>query len=96
MKTRTSLSIADLDLIISCSLDSTVRLWDYSKLKSKYSSNHGAVFALASEVEPFIICEAHLKGVNWVDFHPFDNYFVTCSDDRLIKVYNFNSSMAVE
>lgn len=54
------------------------------------------VSALVADVEPFIICEAHQKGVNWVDFHPTQKMFATCSDDKLIKLFSYNSTMANE
>ena len=84
------------DLIVSGSLDSTLRIWDFSRLKSKFSSAHGTVYMLSNDVEPFIITEAHMKGVNWIDFHPTENIVATCSDDKLIKLWNFTSSNAFE
>jgi coatomer protein complex subunit alpha (xenin) len=84
------------DLIVSGSLDSTLRIWDFSKLKSKFSSSHGTVYMLSNDVEAFIITEAHMKGVNWVDFHPTENIVATCSDDKLIKFFTFTNSNAYE
>jgi coatomer protein complex subunit alpha (xenin) len=56
----------------------------------------GEISILTADVEPFVICEAHQKGVNWVDFHPSKKMFVTCSDDKLIKLYGYNSTNANE
>ena len=84
------------DLIVSASLDSTFRIWDFSKLKSKFSTSHGSVYLLANDVEPITITEAHTKGVNWADFHPLEDLIVTCSDDKLIKLWKFTSSHAFE
>lgn len=36
---------------------------------------------LSSDVEAFVIAEAHMKGVNWVSFSPKENLLATCSDD---------------
>ena len=84
------------DLIVSGSLDSTIRLWDYSKLKSKFSSSHGTLYFLSNDVEPLVITEGHVKGVNWVDFHPTEDMIVSCSDDRLIKLWKYTNSAANE
>lgn len=51
---------------------------------------------LSNDVEAFIITEAHMKGVNWVDFHPTENIVATCSDDKLIKFFTYTNSNAYE
>lgn len=51
---------------------------------------------LSSDVEPFVICEAHQKGVNWVDFHPVKKLFATCSDDKLVKLFSYSGINANE
>ena len=79
------------DLIVSGSLDGSLRLWDYSKLKSKFSNSHGTIYFLSNDVEPVITTEGHVKGINWVDFHPTDDLLLTCSDDRLIKLWRYDS-----
>lgn len=84
------------DLIVSGSLDSTLRIWDYSKLKSKYSSTHGTIYMLSNDVEASVITEAHVKGINWVEFHTIEDIIATCSDDKLIKLWKFTSSGAYE
>lgn len=84
------------DLIVSGSLDSTIRIWDYAKLKSKFSSSHGTLYFLSNDVEPLVITEGHVKGVNWVDFHPTEEMVVSCSDDRLIKLWKYTNSAASE
>lgn len=84
------------DLIVSGSLDSTFRIWDYSKLKSRFSSNHGTLFMLSGDVEAFVIMEAHMKGINWVSWNPKEPLLATCSDDQLIKIWQYTSSSASE
>jgi len=84
------------DFIVSGSLDGTIRIWDFSKLKSKFSSNHGTVYMLSNDVEPFIITEAHMKGVNWCDFSPVDRNIVTCSDDKIIKIWEYTDNNCYE
>ncbi len=78
------------DLIISGALDSTIRLWDYTKLKSKFSTNHGVIYMLSNDVESLAILDVHVRGVNWVDFHPTEDLIVTCSDDKLIKLFKYS------
>lgn len=84
------------DLIVSGSLDSTLRIWNYSKLKSRFSTSHGTIYMLSNDVEPIIITEAHLKGINWVDFHPTQDLVVTCSDDKLIKLWKYTKTNTYE
>ena len=84
------------DLIVSGSLDSTLRIWDYSKLKNKFSTANNGLFLLSNDVDPFVITEAHMKGLNWVDFHPTEKIIVTCSDDKLIKLWNYTNSNSYE
>lgn len=84
------------DLIASGSLDSTLRIWNYSKLKSKFSSMHGTVYMLTNDVELSVLTEAHTKGINWVEFHPIEDLLLTCSDDKNIKLWKFSTSGAYE
>lgn len=51
---------------------------------------------LSNDVEPIIITEAHLKGINWVDFHPTQDLVVTCSDDKLIKLWKYTKTNTYE
>ena len=85
------------NLIASCSLDSHFRIWDYSKLKEKFSNNGKSNFyALVNDVECIMTIEAHVKGINWIDFHPEENFLLTCSDDKLIKLWKYTESNAFE
>ena len=85
------------NLIASCSLDSHFRIWDYSKLREKFStSGKSNFYALVNDVECIMTIEAHVKGINWVDFHPTDNLLLTCSDDKLIKLWKFTDMNAYE
>lgn len=51
---------------------------------------------LSGDVEAFVIMEAHMKGVNWVSWNPKENLLATCSDDQLIKIWQYSGSSAFE
>ena len=42
------------------------------------------------------VLEGHDRGVNWVSFHPTKPLLLSCSDDRLVKVWRINDSQAWE
>jgi len=78
------------DLIVSCSLDATLRLWDFSQLRRKFSSEGGGRGQrqplIGNEVELVLVIEGHDKGVNWCCFHPTSNIIASASDDRKVKL----------
>lgn len=82
------------DLIISCSLDQTLRLWDYSVLKKKHTSIEGREKATDGpsriEVEVKAIIDAHDRGINWCAFHPTGNLIASVGDDRRVKLWKFS------
>jgi len=84
------------ELIVTCSLDQTIRLWDYTNLKLKYTSS-GSMGQKSSEqryitneVELKTTLEGHDRGVNWVAFHPTVNFIASGADDRKIKLWKYN------
>jgi len=82
------------ELIVSCSLDQTVRLWDYSNLVKKYTSSGSSKPSEGSysgtEVELKAIMEGHDRGINWCDFHPTQNLILSAADDRKVKLWKYN------
>lgn len=40
--------------------------------------------------------EGHERGVNWVAFHPNQNFIASASDDRKIKLWKYTSEVAWE
>jgi coatomer subunit alpha len=82
-------------LIASCSLDMTVRVWDFFKLKekcmNKAGSRPGELFG-GTEVEVKHILEGHDKGVNWVTFHPSMKILASAADDKTIKLWRLSGN----
>jgi len=82
-------------LLASASLDQTIRIWDFSKLKEKSMQKTGSrpndIFG-GTEVEVKHILEGHEKGVNWVTFHPTMKIVASGSDDKSIKLWRLSGT----
>ena len=91
------------DLIVSASMDQTVRVWDFTTLKQKSttaqpmgleeqmiraSSAQMDLFANMDVVVKYVL-EGHDRGVNWAAFHPALPLIVSASDDRQIKPVSY-------
>lgn len=99
------------DLIVSASLDQSVRVWDISGLRKKHSAPTSAMsfedqmarnsqqqadmFGNTDAVVKFVL-EGHDRGVNWVAFHPTLPLIVSAGDDRLVKLWRMSETKAWE
>lgn len=94
------------DLIVSASLDQSVRVWDITGLRKKHSaptsmtfedqmaranSNQADMFGNTDAVVKFVL-EGHDRGVNWVAFHPTLPLIVSSGDDRLVKLWRMSGT----
>mmetsp|Transcript_33362 Transcript_33362/g.51161 ORF Transcript_33362/g.51161 Transcript_33362/m.51161 type:complete len:138 (-) Transcript_33362:3013-3426(-) len=81
--------------IASASLDQTVRIWDFQKLKEKSMQKTGGkpneMFG-AVDVEVKHILEGHDRGVNWVAFHPTMRIVASAADDKCIKLWRLSGN----
>lgn len=96
------------DMVVSASLDQTVRVWDISGLRKKNvapgpgglddhlkGAGHTDLFGQSDAVVKHVL-EGHDRGVNWACFHPTMPLIVSGADDRMVKLWRMNDSKAWE
>lgn len=99
------------DLIVSASLDQSVRVWDISNLRKKHSAAptmmsfeeqlsranaaQSDVFGNTDAIVKFVL-EGHDRGVNWVAFHPTLPLIASAGDDRVVKIWRMSETKAWE
>ncbi|OLL22528.1 putative coatomer subunit alpha [Neolecta irregularis DAH-3] len=97
------------DLIVSASLDQSVRVWDMSGLRKKNAvagstsfedqtarQNPQADMFGQTDVVVKYVLEGHDRGVNWVSFHPTMPLIISAGDDRLVKLWRMSETKAWE
>lgn len=93
------------DLVVSASLDQTVRVWDIGALKKKsgppaddimrLTQMNTDLFGGIDAVVKYVL-EGHDRGVNWASFHPTLPLIVSGADDRQVKLWRMNDTKAWE
>jgi len=89
------------DLIVSASLDQSVRVWDISGLRKKHSAPTSMAFEMtrtnASQADMFGTTDAVVKfvlehdwGVNWIAFHPTLPLIISAGDDCNVKLWRMS------
>jgi coatomer subunit alpha len=95
------------DLVVSASLDQSVRVWDVTGLRKKVAPGPAVLydhmrnpqapdlFGQADAVVKHVL-EGHDRGVNWACFHPTLPLIASGGDDRLVKLWRMNDAKVVE
>lgn len=99
------------DLVVSASMDLTVRVWDISGLRKKNQAHQAPMsfeeqvaranqgqadlFGNTDAVVKYVL-EGHDRGVNWASFHPTLPLIVSCGDDRQVKLWRMSETKAWE
>jgi len=92
------------DLVVSASLDQTVRVWDIGALRKKSASPADDILRLTQmntdlfggiDAVVKYVLEGHDRGVNWASFHPSLPLIVSGADDRQVKIWRMNGNSLI-
>jgi coatomer protein complex subunit alpha (xenin) len=92
-------------LVVSASLDQTVRVGDIGALRKKTVSPANDILRLTqmntdlfggSDAVVKYVLEGHDRGVIWAAFHPSLSLIVSGADDHQVKLWRMNDTKAWE
>lgn len=95
------------DLVVSASLDQSVRVWDISALKQKnanvgtgpgdeflkFTQLNQEFFNSGDAIVKYVL-DGHDRGVNFAVFHPKLDLIVSASDDRTVRTWKVSDQRA--
>jgi coatomer protein complex subunit alpha (xenin) len=91
---------AEKDLVVSTSMDQTIRVWDISGLRKgtpQQSSGPGGQFDSYDNFSTVkYVLEGHDRGVNWAVFHPTLPLLLSAADDRTVRLWRMSETKAWE
>lgn len=92
--TVSSIGLSNLNTnwIVTGSEDNTIKIWLLPTSNRQSNENGDEETPVVKKLISQTTVKAHEKGVNCIDVSPNDRLIVTCSNDKLAKLYKFDYS----
>ena len=85
------------DIVVSASMDQTVRVWDISGLRKNTPNSAPGTFDTFDNFSTVkYVLEGHDRGVNYAVFHPKHELIVSCGEDKTVRVWDLAKRSAVQ